>query len=289
MGALWSHCAAACGGDARRSSRGKRPSGCRAACRGCFSFLLGTEHPAASSAEPDEATARWVWHGGLPMKVTDPFQGGLPGYVGLVNQMEIDLGPMQVHLETWPDYRIGSILWPSGMLLARALAEGLSTLPSVGGRRIAEIGAGPGIPGLVCGKLGASSVTITDRMELVPLIKQNIKLNGVEETCQALSLDWTLAMNSPLATANRGDAAPLDLVLAADVVYFEEQDPLIDALKALMLPGHTELVLAYRQRTLADRMYLDERILPRLDAPRLVRYETAEHGATEIYIGKWAT
>lgn len=243
---------------------------------------------ADASIEPDSkaAPARFVYHGGLPMMVTDVSQGGLPGYAGLVDQAKLDLGPMQLRMETWPDYRIGSIVWPSGILLARALAEGLPSLPSVQGRHIAEIGAGPGIPGLVCGKLGAASVAITDRLELVPLIEQNIKLNSVESACQALELDWEFAMNSPLARTKRGTAPPLDLLLAADVIYFEEQDPLIDALRNLMVPGHTELVLAYRERTPADRMYLNERILPCLDAPRFVCYEAPAHGSTEIYIGR---
>ena len=35
-------------------------------------------------------------------------------------------------------------------------APGLAGLPSVGGRRVAELGAGPGLPGLAAAKLGAT-------------------------------------------------------------------------------------------------------------------------------------
>jgi len=87
-----------------------------------------------------------------------------------------------------------------------------------------------------------------------------------------------------LAASNRSSVGPLDLVLAADVVYFEEQDPLIGALIALMKPGWTKLILAYRERTRADRAYLDERILPKLQFQHF-DYSTADKGECEIYVG----
>ncbi|CAE8706547.1 unnamed protein product, partial [Polarella glacialis] len=196
----------------------------------------------------------------------------------------VDLGSTTVILETWPNFRIGSCAWPSGFLLAKALSEGLEGLPVVKDQQVAELGAGPGLPGLVCGKLGAASVSLTDYAELVPLLRQNIKLNGLEGNCSALALDWPLAPQSSLAVARR-PGGPLDVVLAADVVYFEEQDPLVDALEALMAPRQTVLVLAYRERTSSDRFYLQERILPRLEAPQRIDYGSPEHGSCEIYIG----
>jgi len=191
------------------------------------------------------------------MRCDDITEGGLPGYVGLVKRDEFRFKDLTIRIETWPDYRIGSIAWPSGMLLARALAEGFGGLPQIVGRHVAELGAGPGLPGLACGHLGAAGVALTDRVELVPLMERNIELNGLSSNCRAEPLDWPLAWESPLSAASRAasGAAPLDVVVAADVVYFEEQDPLIEALSALLVPEHTVLVLAYRQRTDADRAY----------------------------------
>jgi len=215
---------------------------------------------------------------------TDVTQGGLPGYVGAIDHQEVQLGSVTILLETWPQYRIGSSVWPSGWLLAHALLEGVAELPQVKGRHVAELGAGPGIPGLVCGMLGAASVTVTDRIELVPLITKNIEVNGLTANCRAQALDWPFACDSSLACINRGDAGPLDIVLAADVVYYEEQDPLMDALVALLAPQHTVLVLAYRQRTSADREYLEQRILPRLAYQKL-EHSNPQHGSCEIYVG----
>ncbi|CAJ1442356.1 unnamed protein product [Effrenium voratum] len=195
---------------------------------------------------------------------------------------DVDLGAFVLHIETWPNFRVGSSAWPSGFLLAQALAEGLAGLPSVGGRRVAELGAGPGLPGLAAAKLGATQVLLTDYDELVPLLQRNILHNGLSN-CHAEAFDWQLAAGSDLATR---DGVPLDIILAADVVYFEEQDPLVDALKELMVPEHTVLVLAYRERTPADRLYVEDVILPNLQAVR-VDFETAEHGSCEIYVGRW--
>lgn len=196
--------------------------------------------------------------------------GGMPGYIGLVKQESMAFGRTSLQVETWPDYRIGSMHWPSGRLLARAIGEGAwrDVLPSFAGCSVAELGAGPGLPGLVCARLGARSVTLTDLVELIPLIDKNIELNGLQSVCAAETLDWMDAGRSPLAASNRGTEGPLDILLAADVVYVEEQEPLLGAMVALMAPGHTQLVLAYINRSPADRTYLNTRILPRLEGVR---------------------
>jgi len=144
--------------------------------------------------------------------------------------------------------------------------------------------ARPGLPGLVCAKLGASSVVLTDLVELLPLMVNNIAHNFVEGTCRAETLDWLTANVSPLAAVNREAEGPLDVVLAADVVYVEEQEPLMGALLALMAPGHTQLVLAYKNRNPGDREYLNSRILPRMEEVREMKYSTPEDGMTELFI-----
>eukprot|EP00929_Paragymnodinium_shiwhaense_P049150 TRINITY_DN24807_c0_g1_i1.p1 TRINITY_DN24807_c0_g1~~TRINITY_DN24807_c0_g1_i1.p1 ORF type:complete len:251 (+),score=37.20 TRINITY_DN24807_c0_g1_i1:75-827(+) len=244
-------------------------------CGGCFSWLRP-----GSEKKPSEE----------------------PVYRGAVKRKEVDFGTDvgRLLVETWPDGGIGGSLWPSGMLLGRALAEVaaatsaagqcgarrkmLEALPVVKDLQVAELGAGPGVPGLVAGRLGARCVAITDREDLVPLISQNISLNGLDGVCSAEPLDWPHARTSPLAASKRVEG-PLDVVLAADVVYFEEQDPLIDAFEALMKPRHTTLVLAYRERTDADRRYLEDCILPKLHEPTRIDYSWEENGSCEIYVG----
>lgn len=206
---------------------------------------------------------------------------------GVVTSLSLSgIPPLQ--LETWPSFRIGSTAWPSAFLLAESLAALDPRLPSIKGKHVVEIGAGPGVPGLVCGLLGAASVVLTDREDLVPLLARNVQLNALENVCFPQELDWDFAYCSGLTAASRRHMGhrPFEIVLAADVVYFEEQDPLMSCLEALMEPERTCLVLAYRERTCADRRYLEERILPRLREPQCFVCTSVEHGCSEIYVGR---
>eukprot|EP00928_Gymnodinium_smaydae_P082043 TRINITY_DN65476_c0_g1_i1.p1 TRINITY_DN65476_c0_g1~~TRINITY_DN65476_c0_g1_i1.p1 ORF type:complete len:265 (+),score=42.80 TRINITY_DN65476_c0_g1_i1:77-871(+) len=253
-------------------------------CSACWGGLLASRR---KKEKPPEENLRWVFHGGIPMLTEDRFEGGLPGYVGMVTREQMQFASVSLEIETWPDYRIGAMHWPSGRLLARALAEASDVLPPIAGRSVVELGAGPGLPGLVCAKLGASSVVLTDLIELVPLMDRNIELNSMEAVVRSETLDWLKASESPLAAKNRAaNAPPLDLLVAADVVYVEEQEPLMGAMLALMEPGHTELVLAYKNRNPGDREYLNSRILARLENVRFSEYCTPEDGRTELYVGR---
>lgn len=49
------------------------------------------------------------------------------------------------------------------------------------GLTVIELGSGPGLAGLLAAKLGAQ-VVITDKAVVLPLITENIKLNGISHT-----------------------------------------------------------------------------------------------------------
>lgn len=75
--------------------------------------------------------------------------------------------------------------------------------------------AGMGLPGLLCAKLAAQHVLLTDYEPMVVArIQQNAELNAVAARCACLALDWfNLA---PLAPEQRH---AFDLLLLADVIY----------------------------------------------------------------------
>lgn len=127
-------------------------------------------------------------------------------------------------------------LWPSAIALARAVAR-----RSLRGRRVLELGAGLGLPGLAAA-VGGARVTVTDwAPEAIVAAQDNAARNGVE--VEALVSDWRDA--SELVAR-----APWDLVLLADVLYEERN---VDALLALLPRLGGEILLADPDRAIAAR------------------------------------
>merc|ERR1712216_859537 len=109
----------------------------------------------------------------------------------------------------------GARVWGS----AYALSEYLEQLP-MKGARIVELGAGPGLVGLVAAALGAK-VTLTDHVDRVlELLAQNIKRNQdvVKQGhghANVLPLHWGHPMHIEAIRLGGG----VDYILAADVMY----------------------------------------------------------------------
>ncbi len=111
-------------------------------------------------------------------------------------------------------------LWPSAIALARVVAR-----RGLRGRRVLELGAGLGLPGLAAA-LGGARVTLTDwAPEAMVAARDNAARNAVE--VEALVVDW----RAPAALVAH---APWDLVLLADVLYEERNvAPLLSLLPQL--------------------------------------------------------
>lgn len=97
----------------------------------------------------------------------------------------------------------GVMLWPAAIALAHELASRELT-----GKRILELGAGTGLPGIVAASLGARVVQ-TDRQKLVLHVsKQNAERNGVVAIEHRIA-DWTAWE----------DAEQYDLIVGSDILY----------------------------------------------------------------------
>jgi predicted nicotinamide N-methyase len=82
---------------------------------------------------------------------------------------------------------------------------------------VLEIGAGTALPSMVCGKLKARKVYVSERedeTDILMNIQEIISLNKMESVAEALPFNWGNDLeNLPL---------PIDIILGADVFYSSE-------------------------------------------------------------------
>jgi predicted nicotinamide N-methyase len=103
----------------------------------------------------------------------------------------------------------GIVLWPAAIALAHEVAT-----RELAGKRILELGAGTGLPGIVAASRGARVVQ-TDRQQLVlHICKQNAQRNGVT-TIEHRTGDWTAW----------DDGERYDVILGSDILYAEPVHP----------------------------------------------------------------
>lgn len=108
----------------------------------------------------------------------------------------------------------GSVLWDSGLALAKYFAwrEGIGPGLALDSKKILDLGTGTGVVALTLARLGAN-VTATDfEPEVLGLLEENIKSNGLGESMATHLLNW----GEP-GTFLRQQR--FDIVVAADVLY----------------------------------------------------------------------
>lgn len=99
----------------------------------------------------------------------------------------------------------GVMLWPSAIALAHELLERGESLE---GRRVLELGAGTGLPGIVAASLGAHVVQSDRQLLALTVCRRNAARNGARGIEHRLA-DW----------AEWDDDERYDVVLGADVLY----------------------------------------------------------------------
>ncbi|KAJ2161205.1 Protein-lysine N-methyltransferase efm6 [Coemansia sp. RSA 552] len=138
---------------------------------------------------------------------------------------------------------VGSTVWDAGLVLAKYLerrtAEGLD----LAGKTVLELGAGTGIVGIALARMQPQCrVVVTDKPELLPLLRRNIELSRVANA-RAECLDWT--REEPLG------AAP-DMVLVSDGIWDRGlHGPLASTLARVASGAQTTTLLAYETREFA--------------------------------------
>ena len=186
---------------------------------------------------------------------------------GHSNQLEVSYKPQDeslpvIRLQQQPQKGIAHQLWPAAAFLCDFLethkadylgrttsassSPELSTLSDV-----LELGAGVGLCGIFCAKLGCPRVVITDLAEALDTITANISLNASTTNAEAAELRWGEALQTEQIIATF-DAAHPPLVIAADCVYWEcLYMPLLQTLRQLVDFGCV-VVMAHVRRWKKD-------------------------------------
>ena len=116
-------------------------------------------------------------------------------------------------------------MWPSAVLLSHWLVQNAFIVRRPGIRCL-ELGAGCGLVGLVAGRLGASSVILTDfNQTVLRNLEQNVQLNDVTDRCKVVGLDFYQQLGPQGGPTENGwldldgnHHEPADLVFAADMI-----------------------------------------------------------------------
>lgn len=142
------------------------------------------------------------------------------------------------------DHAFGCYLWPSSLVLVVYLIE--SRL--ISSTKVLELGAGIGLPGLLCAKMGAQ-VSLTDAKENTQVLKNLsavIELNGLG-SCKVVPLNWGCSDEHSKAIM-KGN---YDLIIGSDVFYepslFED---LIKTLSWILNQNpRSKFITAYQERS----------------------------------------
>eukprot|EP00960_Hanusia_phi_P019905 587452-Hanusia_phi.AAC.7 len=126
-------------------------------------------------------------------------------------------GEQTIEVRQIASEHFGCFIWPSAVFLAQYIFENPQL---VRGKKVLELGAGVGLPGLACGKLGASRVVLTDLSKPAKILhnlQHNCCANGLPN-CSASPLDWGMVTGEPHQMASMCQTG-YDVLLAADCLY----------------------------------------------------------------------
>eukprot|EP00210_Caulerpa_lentillifera_P000716 g693.t1 len=165
------------------------------------------------------------------------------------NIIELSLFGLELKLFQDPNSNnLGTTVWDASIVCAKYFEKNASrgnfSREKVRKFRAIELGSGVGLGGIALALLGCQHVTLTDKLELLPLITNNINANlsksalagtlyegkiGKIEICE---LDWI--SENKLANV---EPPPYDVVLATDCIYHENHmEYLLDTI--LQLTDH---------------------------------------------------
>ena len=90
---------------------------------------------------------------------------------------------------------------------------------------------------------------ITDQEAMLPLIRENIQLNGLDGKVVSEVLEWGTPLPDTLPSS-------VDIILAADCVYFEPSFPLLIQTLVALVGSRTMVYFCFKRRRRADARFM---------------------------------
>lgn len=204
--------------------------------------------------------------GQLPLQTVDLVIGGRTWQILTVQSQDtlLDLADQLTHVP------YGFLLWEAAVSLAQWLAEQGATLA---GKRVLELGAGLGLPGLVARSLGAAVWQSDHEAQALAIAATNAEQNQISGI-EHFVADWQ-AWNH---------TQQYDLILGADILYDRAMYPHLKSIFANNLAPGGQLVLADPSRPQALILVGDlERAGWRFDLTmHSVTLPIADHGGKQV-------
>uniref|UniRef100_A0A0E0LME5 Uncharacterized protein n=1 Tax=Oryza punctata TaxID=4537 RepID=A0A0E0LME5_ORYPU len=161
--------------------------------------------------------------------------------------------PSPITVRTLPSLGLTFQLWPSASTLLRVLPASPHLLPCAPTPEsplgILELGSGTGAAGLALAAALPAHAVLSDLPAALPNLRHNASLNAPLLDARGGSVSVvTLPWGDAAAMETVAAASRFDLVVASDVVYYEELvDPLIETLR-FFVKGEVVFVMAHMRR-----------------------------------------
>ena len=164
---------------------------------------------------------------------------------------------------------VGHTVWDAEVILAHYISL---MRDQIYDKSIVELGAGTGIAGILCAKLGAKTVTLQDQESCISHTQKcsnmNINKDGNDENSNNLmrfvAKKWSKSCGKCLVQAN--DGHKYDYVIMADVLYHcEDFSVLVETIMECVRESGGEVIICYerRRKDLSDffNAILNERLV----------------------------